>query len=54
MIFLITRKIHKEGTLLHRQGKSSGVISNAINESELNKLSEKVLLSYSSEIFKSL
>ena len=54
MIYLITRKIHEKGTQLHIQGGKSGVISNVINETRLNKLANDLAIEYSSEILRLL
>lgn len=37
LAFLITRKIHEEGSLLYRQGGNSGVISDFINETKIQE-----------------
>lgn len=38
LAFLIARKIHKEGTELHNAGGNSGILSEAVNDAELQKL----------------
>lgn len=52
--FLIARKIHQEGTLIHRQGGKSGVISRAINPSRVISIArafgEKARAEFSSEV----
>jgi hypothetical protein len=47
--YLIARKIANEGTLLHRQGGNSGVISDAITEERLKEFSDKLLDSFVNE-----
>lgn len=44
--FLIARKIANEGTLLHRQGGQSGVITNAITDERLSEFTDKLLDSF--------
>lgn len=45
--YIITRSIHERGTLTYRQfqrtGKGSGVISEILNDREIQKISKKVL-----------
>lgn len=38
LAFLITRSIHKNGTLLFKQGGNSGILSDVVNEQEVKKL----------------
>lgn len=38
LAFLIARKIHREGTELHRIGGNSGILSDVVNDAELQKL----------------
>lgn len=38
LAFLITRKIHQEGTELYRIGGNSGILTDAVNEAELQKV----------------
>ena len=38
LAFLIARKIHQEGTTLHRIGGGSGILTDVINDTELQKL----------------
>lgn len=54
LIYLITRSIHKSGTRLYKAGGHSGVLTNAINEQSLESLSNKIAISYESEILKIL
>ena len=37
LAYLISRKIHEEGSLLYRQGGKSGVISNEINDKRIKE-----------------
>jgi len=43
LAFLITRKIHREGTLLHKMGGKSGILSNVINKQRIDKLKAQFL-----------
>jgi hypothetical protein len=49
LAFLIARKISMEGTLLHRKGGHSGVLSKAINEGRINALIESLASKYQAE-----
>lgn len=54
LIYLITRKIHEEGTALKIAGGHSGVLTKAITESSLESLANKIAISYESDILKIL
>jgi len=43
LAYLISRKIHEEGSLLYRQGGKSGVISNVINDKAIKEKLTDVL-----------
>jgi len=43
LAYLITRKIHQEGTLLHKMGGKSGILSNVINKQRIDKLKAQFL-----------
>jgi hypothetical protein len=49
LAYLIARKISIEGTLLHRRGGNSGVLSKAINETRISALLESLADKYQGE-----
>jgi hypothetical protein len=48
--YLIARKISREGTLLHRQGGNSGILSKAITEARITEFERAVLNKYGREV----
>lgn len=46
LAYLITRKIHNEGTILHKQGGQSGILSDVINEQAADQLSEALFYEF--------
>ena len=53
LAFLIARKIHREGDLLHRTGrnfrgmnKPTGIINSIINDGRINELSKRLILDF--------
>lgn len=48
--FLIARKIKESGTLLHRQGGNSGVLSNVITDEKISVFEREVLSRYGREV----
>lgn len=46
LAYLITRKIHNEGTILHKQGGKSGILSDVINEQATAELSEALFFEF--------
>lgn len=53
LAFLIARKIHREGDLLHRTGrnfrgmnKPTGIINSVINDGRINELSKRLILDF--------
>lgn len=52
--FLISRKIQKEGTLLHRQGGNSGVITQVITDKRIKEFETSVLFKYGREVQESI
>lgn len=46
LAFLIARKIHNEGTILHKQGGNSGILTDVINEQTTGQLSEALFYEF--------
>lgn len=42
LAFLISRKIHKEGTKLYREGGNSGILSGVITPERVNELGQRI------------
>lgn len=50
MAFLIARKIHQEGTLLHRLGEHVDVFSNVLTEERVNDLIDQLGINFEAEV----
>lgn len=46
LAFLISRKIHNEGTILYKQGAQSGILTDVINEQAADQLSEALFYEF--------
>ena len=46
LAFLISRKIHNEGTILYKAGGNSGILSDVINEETTGELSEALFYEF--------
>jgi len=49
--YSVTKSIHAKGTVQHRKGGNSGVITNTVNDSVLNKFFEKFATEYHTEAY---
>jgi hypothetical protein len=50
LAFAITRTIHKEGTLLHRQGKRRDIYSSVVTDRRINQIINKIASTSEAEI----